>query len=571
MAVAGHKASTKEASMRRFVAAIVLALWPALASAQITQSQVQAAITNLPQGGNVSVANLQATLTLMNQSVFQTGLNTFVITNTPTIGYGLVATSSSMASWTAQSPVNPVWWGADPTGVADSTAAFNSALAASNFVRFPPGKFKLSSRITYTIPSSNGSVTIEGAGAEVTQLNWTSGAGGLSFVLANITSSFHVRNLTLTVATTAGGNAILATQTLGSGDPAVSSTSDITNVTFRGSDGPAQTNYWSNAINLIGVSNVNIFGVSVYGANTFGGLGAGVLINGLTGASQYAVATQISNSQFNQLQFGVVLGSFWQGLSIFQSQFTGGQFGVIGLPSQTGSLDQVIIDGSQFNIQGPSCGTGNGCYALALLTQTSDVYFHNNLSFASSASAGIVEIGDSSARCIISGNTLISASTTQIGISFPTGTTNDCIITDNTFIGAWSVGILINTATSDRIIISDNNLLQPTTPIINNSTAQRNKIVNNIGFNPVGYTAGTSTGTSASVITASASPETHYITQSATFNAVVAKCTTAACGTSTNICTVPSATVPCVLSLGPNESYKVTWATTQPTYTKDVH
>lgn len=69
--------------------------------------------------------------------------------------------------------------------------------------------------------------------------------------------------------------------------------------------------------------------------------------------------------------------------------------------------------------------------------------------------------------------------------------------------------------------------------------------------------------TNASTITA-APPETHYITQSATFNAVVKS-------GSTTLCTVPSATVPCVVDLGPNESYSVTWSTTQPTYSKFVH
>jgi hypothetical protein len=84
------------------------------------------------------------------------------------------------------------------------------------------------------------------------------------------------------------------------------------------------------------------------------------------------------------------------------------------------------------------------------------------------------------------------------------------------------------------------------------------------GYNPVGVTAAASTGTTGSTITAGQSPETHYIQQSATFNAAVAKGGQA-------ICTVPSAAVPCVVELGPNESYTVTWSTTQPTYTKDVH
>ena len=100
--------------------------------------------------------------------------------------------------------------------------------------------------------------------------------------------------------------------------------------------------------------------------------------------------------------------------------------------------------------------------------------------------------------------------------------------------------------------------------VTNSSSGTHNFIVNNPGYNPVGLTAGTSTGTSTSTITAGASPETHYITQSSNFNAVVKS-------GSTTLCTVPSATVPCVVDLGPNESYSVTWSTTQPTYSKFVH
>ncbi len=86
----------------------------------------------------------------------------------------------------------------------------------------------------------------------------------------------------------------------------------------------------------------------------------------------------------------------------------------------------------------------------------------------------------------------------------------------------------------------------------------------NPGYNPVGISAAVSTGVTGATITAGASPETHYIKQSATFNAAVTK-------GGQSIGTVPSANVPIVVQLGPFESYTVTWATTQPTYTKDVH
>jgi len=122
--------------------------------------------------------------------------------------------------------------------------------------------------------------------------------------------------------------------------------------------------------------------------------------------------------------------------------------------------------------------------------------------------------------------------------------------------------IAVTAGASDFLSIHDNNV--QTGSIAYAGTGSHNVIKGNIGYNPVGLTAGTSTGTSASTITAGPSPETHYITQSATFNAAVKV-------GATTICTVATATVPCVLNLGPNESYTVTWATTQPTYSKFVH
>ncbi len=126
-------------------------------------------------------------------------------------------------------------------------------------------------------------------------------------------------------------------------------------------------------------------------------------------------------------------------------------------------------------------------------------------------------------------------------------------------------GIWLQSAAISNWIIADNDLSGNIGNGLSAVLTGSNDIVHdNVGFNPQGVTVATSTGTTGSTITAGPSPETHYIKQSATFNAAVAKNGNA-------ICTVPSANVPCVVQLGPNETYTVTWTTTQPTYTKDVH
>lgn len=57
-----------------------------------------------------------------------------------TVGYLIVRFTGA---WTCAKGVaaNPVWWGADPTGATSSTTAFNNAVAAALYVRFPPGTF----------------------------------------------------------------------------------------------------------------------------------------------------------------------------------------------------------------------------------------------------------------------------------------------------------------------------------------------------------------------------------------------------------------------------------------------
>ena len=47
-------------------------------------------------------------------------------------------------------PANVLDFGADPSGTADSVAAFTAALAASNLVYIPNGTYRVNSTITLT-------------------------------------------------------------------------------------------------------------------------------------------------------------------------------------------------------------------------------------------------------------------------------------------------------------------------------------------------------------------------------------------------------------------------------------
>jgi len=106
------------------------------------------------------------------------------------------ASVSAVISATANNaPVNVINYGADPTGVADSTAAIQAALAASTYVTF--GKAGNTYKVSATLTVQTGS-TLEFNGATVTQT-------------ALQTPLFDVRNTT--GVTISGGSLVGATMT----------------------------------------------------------------------------------------------------------------------------------------------------------------------------------------------------------------------------------------------------------------------------------------------------------------------------------------------------------------------
>jgi hypothetical protein len=130
--------------------------------------------------------------------------------------------------------------------------------------------------------------------------------------------------------------------------------------------------------------------------------------------------------------------------------------------------------------------------------------------------------------------------------------------------GTQSYGMTID-AGSDSLEIDHNNLCgNGTGGMLNGATTVNSVIVDNLCYNPVGVTAAANVGTSPATITNGATPATHYLNQSATNTATVAKGGRA-------VATLAGSSTYYPIQLGPNESYTVTWSTTQPTYTADVH
>src|SRR5258706_1022620 len=179
-------------------------------------------------------------------------------------------------------------FGGKGDGSTDNSPLLASALAAlgtkGGTIYFPAAssRYLFNSGVSFNLPSGVFSVSIVGAGQDSTELYWPNASGGITFNFNGISSSAHVRDLTLTTGTTTGGDAIKLALSSSVANPALTALSDITRVTMRGSDGYAQTNYWTNCVNVANVSNINFDGVGIYGASTPNGNGINLL--GLPGS-----------------------------------------------------------------------------------------------------------------------------------------------------------------------------------------------------------------------------------------------------------------------------------------------
>lgn len=314
--------------------------------------------------------------------------------------------------------------GGNSGGSADNTAALaaTAALSAGGqaCVYFPPGIYNFSSASLYTLPSSVASLTIMGAGAEVTKLVWPSG-GGLEIRYVSSTNAVHISGLSFLTGTAGTGTGLYLHQTNASiPNPANTSLTDLTNLVFRGSDGYSVTNYWATAISELGVSNTGVYGVSISGAATAAGIG----INLLGTASLPSVQWNISNSNFNQLSNGLVYGTQVQGVTVNQSNFVSSTGSGIVVPTGETNLDQLTVVGSQFN-------TG-GSAGISVNTGVANVQITSNLFIVPGATSGIDLEGEGITS--ITGNTFQSSGSS--------GANNGIVI--NTTANSWPTTIVSN-------------------------------------------------------------------------------------------------------------------------------
>lgn len=447
---------------------------------------------------------------------------------------------------------NPVDYGADPKCNTPSDAAFNAALAASNYVKFPPGHFCFSSKTTYATRASVGStlrpgVTIECSGPEVTVLDWNNTTDGLEIDYTSLLASATVRGCTFATNQNGAGIALTFKQAALNSNAAGNRNTTVDNVQFRGS--VITTTGWGTNINIQNVSNVVVNNVNIRGlAST----DVGIEFIGNVGLSSPAVSLMVSNSNILSLNVGIRYDSFTQGVYVNNTNFTGSNTGILTPGGATGTLDNLEVVNSQF--QSPT-------NAIILNTPVQDVNISGNLFLGPGTPTGAINLG-TTGRYAVTGNLFSYAQGTGIVVTATSAGTGGTI-SGNQFNGL-TTAITLGASTDFNTITANTFGSSIGTNISNSSTGTHNQIYGNPGYNPVGVTAAVNVGASPATITAGPTPETHYVKQSANFNAAITKGGNA-------LCTTPSAAVPCVIELSPNEAMVVTWTTTTPTDTKDVH
>ena len=333
---------------------------------------------------------------------------------------------------------NIVAYGGVGDGTTDNVSAAAAALAANPSGRaciyFPPGKFYFSTSLAFSILTSPGSVTLLGAGIDVTELTFgaTSYPGVLIYYKDKY-SSAHIRDMTITARGTAanyGINLIQTATSVNSGQGQYGLT-DITNVTLRGSDGYGLTNYWGVGVKIDGVSNINFYNVNTIGPNNVAGFGI-ALDYAPNNHSIIPVVYNLFGCNFLQMTAGFLYAGNAQGVSIVSSNFTANTYGIQAPSTGTNALDQLTVSNSQFNNSGFSIDTESPVQAVTLV---------GNLFFVQNNTAAVVL--NQSTQFSITGNNFVPASipaTGQIGVQIGTYNQGAGVITGNSF-DAVSFGV----------------------------------------------------------------------------------------------------------------------------------
>jgi hypothetical protein len=395
--------------------------------------------------------------------------------------------------WTYFGPTFGAGWGPAPVGaancaniqaygglgdgVSNNAGAWTAALAAGqSCVSFPAGRFRFDTAISYSFPAQLKSLRLCGAGQDVTELYFPNAVGNaITLTLTDFQNSFHVCDLTISTGKTNADTGLYVNQTKTSATETLSgfATSDVTRVTFRGADGyamnaaaPSHAFSWKTAFHSLNASVIDFVGVSISshsgaGYATLGGTGGtGLLIEG-NGSTVIPGIFNVARLNAVNLEYGIQMGKWVQGIQVTQSNFTGGYAG-IRVPPDANAIAQLSVNSSQFNNH------------INILTEATipQLMLNNNLFYVPSGGTGVLMLKNSFMTNVV-GNAF-SCTTWNTGTGFdinPQDTPSAIppVLIGNTF-ACLNIGVQLGTYSTNLLLtgnICSNNL----TNILNISTA----------------------------------------------------------------------------------------------------
>lgn len=261
-------------------------------------------------------------------------------------------------------------------------------------------------------------------------------------------------------------------------------------------------------------------------------------------------------------------GVFFQsggGLHIINNNFLEMSYGVYALIAAGVNSSQLIISENAFDFSASGLGTaGIGIQRTGSNAFFGRINIENNL-FAT-ARIGVYIPLDANGPWLNQVN-IIGNQYDDGGVAnnvFASIASTNCFIINSNNIRAnvSTTAFLVIDSSATSGIVSGNCLTGTFSPSAINSTST--SLFNNVGYGPSGIFSPATMGASPFTYISGACPETHYINQSATNTATIIK------GGAT-VATLTGATTYHIVELQPNQSYITTWATTAPTYTKDIH
>jgi hypothetical protein len=354
--------------------------------------------------------------------------------------------------------------GGDNTDTVDNTAALTAALAANTSaaqqcVYFPAGTYKFTSSQALSISGSyaTGSISILGAGSDVTMLDFTSGTSGLSLTLASATQSVHIRDMSVLSGVYGSGTiGIAITQSATVANPAISALNDITNVSVRGDDGYALTKGFGTDIALNKVSNVDISNGYLGGPSS----ATNTCLSTVGTSGTIEVVINVSGETFNTCNYGLYYGAYVQGVTVSQSNFTGTKTGIFS-PSSALGMSQLAVSDSQFAIINAG---------INLMTDPGAVTITNNFFLDSAGStSGAPSINIVAAlNDTITGNAFQGTATTN-GVVVQSYTTPWSMLIGNNAFNQMATAIWLQ-ASSQNVTVGINSFGGNTTNVLNSGT-----------------------------------------------------------------------------------------------------